>query len=695
MNGAKFISLDYRDVAFAILEDNSVIGWGGNGHRSLWGAIPVGLKATFIGATVVPDLEVAYAIREDGTVIYWGYGIEQTIVPNRKAKWVYMSKQGTIYISEDDTISLSSVAGGPLFQRVPVGVKVKSICIKASRGLAIKEDGTTVGFGTTNSPTPPYSNKINFTSPVPPDVKLKSAALVGYITVYGIREDGTVQVWTNPGDEKYFPVPPGLKAKQIIAEPYGKYVVKEDGTSVAWTGKDDNLKPIPHRLPNGLKVKSIAGDDVTILAIREDGSIAGWGIGPVIERIPKLNVPKEIELYKGYSESDIRMFETMFENPKDWSICPICLSFTERKDGCMFMKHICPINLRNEELYRHFKPQVGAIDYIEWCTLCGRPCQNHRHLMNPEVSETEPIRVAPLTPDVEADRLRFYNKDCQTQGGGGLAEKIYRLYFLVEAACEFQDHIGEDAEKVRNDIIVGCFPIGDVAKRVSEDDRVKRAMDAAEVYRQQVLAGVENPTPVRLEIPEWCKFNKDDGPQAEKVYPDVVRPADEAGFAPIKHEDAECLIGAGATDGEVGNVVWELQHTVMPKTNPPTLNGFHNNKYICAEDLVSTLKAKQFTGKCPGDITENKCQVWLYPEEVKAIIGEAHEYYPIYKDLFNKKYAEASAVGGGEDIPSLLNRADDAVCSIPLPKKGAKRRTLKKGKGRRKQTRRKSFRRRR
>ena len=182
------------------------------------------------------------------------------------------------------------------------------------------------------------------------------------------------------------------------------------------------------------------------------------------EEMKELLKPKTKEKekpYKGFSKSDMEIYDALFENPKDWSICPVCLSFSERKEGCMIMGHDCA----KQKIFYHtdlYKKYVFLDGYgnnlVEWCTICGRACKNHKHyaLVLPE----DTAKLAIITPAMEA-RMRdrgtgvyFEDGNCIGLGGGGVEEKVARFRRLREYAGELQEQVGKISNiKARSELI--------------------------------------------------------------------------------------------------------------------------------------------------------------------------------------------------------------------------------------------------
>jgi hypothetical protein len=198
-------------------------------------------------------------------------------------------------------------------------------------------------------------------------------------------------------------------------------------------------------------------------------------------------------VWMGWSKGDAEKLDTIFgEDPNKWSVCPICLKYTERKDGCMYMTHDCAElggfyhkrlydlytqmptqnnennennwneNENNEEIPPVFAaqlppippqlprmpqlppmpqlpriPQQGGATTITWCTICNRICKGHQHY---ELNLAESTTLPKLSRYGDP-----FERDCRkSNGGGGLPEKIARFRRLREYALE----LNEDAGKI-------------------------------------------------------------------------------------------------------------------------------------------------------------------------------------------------------------------------------------------------------
>jgi hypothetical protein len=579
-------------------------------------------------------------------------------MPPIKAKFITNIFRDQVFaITLDDTVVGWGRSDSKLIKGIPPGLKAKFISkIYEDVVFAITLDDSVVGWG---DPTDPLLTDM------PPGLKAKSIALSNNVA-FTIALDDTIQKWGKFGQYNFLvqKMPRTLlKAKFIAVQVNDNigYAITLEDILVVW-----NSRELQQQLPQGLKVKSIGYGVGGILAIMPDDTIKAIATSPDISEIPERQEP-----YKGYTKSSIDTFINIFERPLDFSFCPICLEYIDRSAGCMYMTHTCKKSQRHEKLYQLYKDTTPGPVYfgkIEWCTLCGRLTHQHKHFKNPDVANlTKLPGFAPLAPGAAAvGDILFFDKDCVKSGGGGFEEKIKRYHAFVYSVCAFQKEVDKlSDQQIRNRIAENCLR----AFSLPDDGRIAKAIADKKII-----------------IPPDCELSEDSkiAPKEEE-YPDVVRPADEAAFAPISHPQDDttnaCMVSASGGDEPGGNPVWEFQHVNMPKTNPPTLNTFHQQK-ICAEDLVSSLKAEVFTGKCPKFLSNNRCQAWLYPEELKAILGDADPYNEVYRKLFNQKYAEAAAgpvAGGGRrNLFSFFGKIDDAQCSLIPEKKAGKRRTFRK-----------------
>jgi len=352
--------------------------------------------------------------------------------------------------------------------------------------------------------------------------------------------------------------------------------------------------------------------------------------------------PESTSTFKGFTKSDVDLFNTIFEKPSDISLCPVCLDYTERKDGCMYMFHKCTRphkKLFNLYAYTSKYGERG----VEWCTLCGRPSRDHHHYMYAEPdSKTLPefTRVQPTT----TGEFRFFDKDCKASGGGGNEEKVRRFNRMLHYACELQSEVGKISEKE------------------GREELIEETWKGANLRQRNVPKILEQK---KFDFP--CEFPADKlEASAEEVYPDVKKP-EGLQPNPIKHDtdgDRDCTVELGEHDDH--RPVYQFIHKQPDGT---TID--HKDEYICVPDLINGIKASEINGKCP--ITA-ECKGKIYPEELKDIVPT--EFYETYRKLFNK--ANAIKTGGGGNF--FTHVGDDALCAMPPKKAGKRRKTYRKKK---------------
>lgn len=377
--------------------------------------------------------------------------------------------------------------------------------------------------------------------------------------------------------------------------------------------------------------------------------------------------------WKGYTKEDIELFNTLFKDPKDYatevaatppgqpppppiraevSMCPICLSYTLRADGCMYMTHICPMP-RHEPLYDKYKKPSD--NTIEWCTACGRITQSHKHYKQADPDDPKP-GFAPTTP---AGGWEFSDKYCMEAGGGGYKEKIKRFNRLIEHAGKLQSKIGVlTDEDARMELVEEMWRAA--RGRLLTDDEIEEIVKARS-----------------FKIPE--SFNAPSAAptsEAESAYPDVQRPEDEREFVPKQHNPPEndCIVEFGPH--EDGRPVWQFfhkqpngsiyDHTYIEGANIGAGGGGERvTQFICGPHLEAALRSNEITGKCPID--PERCQGLIYPEEIKGIVSES--WYETYRKKFNEA-RQGQRGGGGETAMPILRPVDDSTAEcvvVPRP----------------------------
>ena len=354
------------------------------------------------------------------------------------------------------------------------------------------------------------------------------------------------------------------------------------------------------------------------------------------------------EIWKGFSRSDIQKFDIFFENPFDWSCCPICLEYIERSDACMYMSHDCATteHYYHKDLYDDFMYLYGRKKQVEWCTVCGRITKNHKHFklsLAKEPSKEE----APLKPEVQeqidrGENIVFYdNANCIGFGGGGTEEKAARFRRLREYALELQ----EDVDKKQLDEAM--------------EELVEEVWNAPLIRNRKIkkiLADKRWNINVN-EFPEDKKNTRNNNNSNAANVP-------FNGRKPTKKDGEDCIIFGDDEEGEDSNPVYQFHHETVGGMN-------HDRIYICQKDLAKAveIKCKEFGLEDFGKCWFSQCKGVLHPEELKGIVPEL--LYNEYKKKFNKKMAKK---GGrrttrrvkkqrGGDVKSVLHELKDGTCS--------------------------------
>lgn len=162
------------------------------------------------------------------------------------------------------------------------------------------------------------------------------------------------------------------------------------------------------------------------------------------------------EFYQKYSapriiktglNTDIDNYEVVFRNTKSLdntygniyhaTMCPYCLKFDERGEGCSVMTHENPEGLPHE--LAPFCPNKKSVDsirqkylnaainltgeyyHLEFCVECGRPCSGHQHFKL-DLSAMEDLRLIPSV----SNPARLV-PDYGVCTGGGRVEMIARM----------------------------------------------------------------------------------------------------------------------------------------------------------------------------------------------------------------------------------------------------------------------------
>jgi ankyrin repeat protein len=347
----------------------------------------------------------------------------------------------------------------------------------------------------------------------------------------------------------------------------------------------------------------------------------------VMAILNKAGIKSDIRLWNGFSQSDASKFDTIFDTTvppgggrppaENWSVCPVCLRYVERSDGCIYVKHSC----KESKGYYHavLFYRYNNDGYIEWCTICGRITDgNHRHYALALVSDTSKKLVEKPATDV----TQHFTDDCRPVGGGGLEEKFMRFRKIRKQANLVNTMIGEITVQDAFDSLVEKAWNAPVTASLMTKRATKRFMQS----KRWDIPSTNFPTNVALQ--------RNINPAENNiVQPNIVRPAANVEMLrPIRHE-----MGTNAI-GMLDDVpVIQFRH----RQADGTVNN-HEGEFIGIDSLVNWLETmvKNFGiedfGYCWNRV--GGCTARLFPDEIKDFVPA--ELYEEYRKKFNKKFKE-------------------------------------------------------
>lgn len=391
---------------------------------------------------------------------------------------------------------------------------------------------------------------------------------------------------------------------------------------------------------------------------------------------PPAPLPAESEAWKGFTKGDIEKLHTIFDTEipsgggkppaEDWSLCPICLNYMGRIDGCKYMKHDCRTNSHwyHKKLYKKFK---DAHNMISWCTICGRVCHGHKHYKL-EPFDTVPatlVEIAPVT-----DTAVFFTDDCKgREGGGGIDEKLLRFRRFAEVAKELNEEVGEITMHTALTHLVEQMwnaPLSTVRPKHLA------AIRSAKNFNTAPLASFpSNSIRNEKDKDETIDFSfnrSSDVNTNAKIFP-VGAPLSSANGTVSTAENA-----IGFADS--GNVIY-FRHK--------QLNGTMRDHYSLQEGIGQTALIDYITeslksfgtdphfGMCP--FYASGCNALLFPSEIKEFVPP--ELYTRYFTAFNRIYAQRKAAGlEGYTLEATATKAVTGGAGAASGMAGGRRHTI-------------------
>jgi hypothetical protein len=346
-------------------------------------------------------------------------------------------------------------------------------------------------------------------------------------------------------------------------------------------------------------------------------------------------------MWKGFTRSDVSKLDVIFgEKADDYAMCPVCLRYVQREDGCMYMKHNCKSipGYYHKKLYAMYKTPEGNIC---WCTICGRIALGHRHykLHFQDIPENVTLGYLRELRSSLLDGGNPFDKDCHwTNGGGSLNEKLQRFRRYREYALALQHEIDQ----------------------ITAED----ALD-------QLVEEVWN-APMRREKRAISKM------RAEKKW-NIPENAFPPNAAPANNRNSNAP--NVPFDGEMPTKIDKGTNVVMMNDDIPVIKFHHRQKngdmehHGVAEGTLegfiqNTSPTDDAFGYC---FAQPACNAKLHPEEIKPYVSEA--IYKRYKKHFNIKF---KAMTGGVRN-NIVQEATDAMCVVV--KRGGRTRSKRRSKG--------------
>lgn len=273
----------------------------------------------------------------------------------------------------------------------------------------------------------------------------------------------------------------------------------------------------------------------------------------------------KVAMWEGWNRTDVSKFDFLFsdEGVTNYTVCPVCLKFIKREDGCLYVSHDCaalegfyhkrlydmyawssdhPENNEEDENWNRdwgnndeddnenlafvqrmraqqpppIMPQRGGkAKKITWCTDCGRICYGHQHYeINSANATTKPKKLPHGEP---------FDKDCRKSNhGGGYPEKVARYRRAREYALELLEDVGK------------------ITKRQALEDLAEQIWNAplykTRAVNRVILEKAWNIPTERFPLPKATSV-------ATNIAPNIPRPAANVDLLPTFSESGENIIG--------------------------------------------------------------------------------------------------------------------------------------------------------
>jgi len=371
---------------------------------------------------------------------------------------------------------------------------------------------------------------------------------------------------------------------------------------------------------------------------------------PQLPIIPANREPTEEEQLQidNYNKDKKIEDDSAYNILKNTSMCPVCLAYTFRTDGCLYMSHECKPSERHEKLYKKYRSGEGK---IWWCTDCGRIGLGHKHYKI-GYSDGDIPQIAKYIETTE----QLFDKECISNGGGGTKEKLSRISRMIDFYADLQTtlnsgkNIGSN-EDIRNMIIEETWN-GAMLKTIINPIIVKRWKTDLNVFPNTLNISNNSYNKLPLVIQEGSY-------QQPVLHQNVYNPIemDECDAIQFIHRDRNL----------------KMNNHIYTDKNHPNNRTKDETVFICRKDLLRYVKDRSNNGKC----FDTRCNGYLYPDEIKMAFQLYSPAIPFtdeekmilqkYNDVFPKKRNDFVFKGGNyklPDINTIFKPMTNGECSI-------------------------------
>lgn len=409
--------------------------------------------------------------------------------------------------------------------------------------------------------------------------------------------------------------------------------------------------------------------------------------------------PAWLEPFKGTFEDDYVLLQYILDEPLNASICPICLGYVYRYDGCLYMHHDCRkvedadgnfLGLSEKVYHQRLFNLYNIGGSIYWCGHCGRVCggggrgqvegrnqvigHQHYHLGPAQDAGRSDLHGA---PGFYENVFGGGDNLCRRSGGGGFDEKFKRVNRLLQWALQIQSETGKMPQR---DAIYQLIEETWNAPLFRDPDleevkATKKFSTPFEAFRKRTAQTEASDS----KGPEGAEESKEEGPP-----PDIPKPADEAANVPEvvrPAEGQEFLMDADGNPRMDPVSLDDMREGIrfIHKRRNGVVYRHTDDELISRGGLTQWIQGVLAGGPKFGRCFLDDCDARLWPEDVQPYIPE--DVFDAYRLAFNKRMR--GIIGGAKKEYGITYVITNATGECPLPpRKGGKtyRRRRKTGK---------------